>query len=173
MAILVALHVSSRQNANWVWGTFEHQLNPGRCDDLGCYDSFGATVPEVAPNLQAIDTQYGACEKSPALKALMTQAKLSPVWQNYCMKSTMVDYSAPDGTPYALGNSVIERIVGGGTVVASSCISCHVYASFDSTGGVNQALEGILPYNPTGEPIPAVLEGSLKFDFSWGVLNAP
>ena len=29
---LVSLHVSSRQNPNWVWGTFEHQMNPGRCE---------------------------------------------------------------------------------------------------------------------------------------------
>ena len=39
---LVAMHVSSRQNPNWVWGTFEHQINPGRCDTIGCFDSFGA-----------------------------------------------------------------------------------------------------------------------------------
>lgn len=31
----------------------------------------------------------------------------------------------------------------------------------------------ILPYNPTGNPIPAVLNGSLQYDFMWGVLLAP
>jgi hypothetical protein len=39
---LISLHVSSRQNPNWVWGTFEHEMNPGRCDYIGCVDSFGA-----------------------------------------------------------------------------------------------------------------------------------
>jgi hypothetical protein len=169
---VVALHVSSRQNPNWVWGSFEHQLNPGRCDDLGCYDSFGATRPVVEPNRSAINTQYGPCTKSPALKALMAGAQLSPVWQNYCLKSSQVDYTAPDGTPYALGNSVIERIVGNGTVVASSCIACHVYASFNAYGQVPPAAQAMLPYNPTGAPIPAVLQGALKFDFMWGVLLA-
>jgi hypothetical protein len=113
---LVALHVSSRQNANWVWGTFEHEMNPGRCDSIGCFDSFGAVIPAVAPNKTAVNTQYGACAKTQALQTMMDNAKLSSVWQNYCLKSTEVDYTATDGTPYALGSSVIERITGNGTV---------------------------------------------------------
>jgi hypothetical protein len=170
---LVALHVSSRQNPNWVWGSFEHQLNPGRCDSMGCFDSFGAERPVVLPNKTAVNTQYGACLKTPTLKTLMARAGLSPVWENYCLKSTQVTYNAPDGTPYVLGNSVIERIVGNGTVAASSCIACHVYASFGSNGQTTAAAIAMLPYNPTGTPIPAVLAGSLQFDFMWGVLKAP
>ena len=170
---LVSLHVSSRQNTNWVWGSFEHMMTPGRCDDIGCWDTFGAVKPAFPPNHKKINTQYGPCQKSPALKALMTAANLSPVWENYCLKSTMVDYTAPDGTPYALGNSVIERIVGNGTVAASSCIACHVYASFGANGQPTGAATAMLPYNPTGKPIPAVLQGSQKFDFMWGVLLAP
>lgn len=170
---VVSLHVSSRQNPNWVWGSFEHRLTPGRCDDLGCFDSFGATVPEVLPNRSAINTDYGPCDKTEPLLTLMKQAGLSPVWQNYCLKSTQVDYLAPDGTPTALGNAVIERIVGNGTVVASSCIACHAYASFGANGQPSKAATAMLPYNPTGAPIPAVLEGSLQFDFMWGVLLAP
>jgi len=170
---LVSLHISSRQNANWVWGSLEHELNPGRCDDLGCYDTFGAVEPVVLPNRFQVNSQYGSCDKSAALQLLMSNAQLSPVWQNYCMKSTQVDYSAADGTPYALGNSVIERITGNGTVVASSCIACHVYASFGSDGAPTKAATAMLPFNPTGEPIPAVLDGALKFDFMWGVVHAP
>lgn len=170
---VVSLHVSSRQNANWVWGTFEHQYNPGRCDSIGCFDTFGAVLPVAPPNQATINTQYGACAKSEALAAVLREANLSPVWSNYCMKSTQVDYVAADGTPYVLGNSVIERIVGNGTVAASSCIGCHVYASFGSTGAPTTAATNMLPYNPTGAPIPAVLDNSLQFDFSWGVLLAP
>jgi hypothetical protein len=170
---VVSLHVSSRQNPNWVWGTFEHQLNPGRCDDLGCFDTFGSTVPAVFPNRKTINSQYGACPKTRQLQTLMARANLAPAWQNYCLKATMVDYRAPDGTPYALGNSVIERIVGNGTVAASSCISCHSYASFGANGKTASAAVAMLPYNPTGEPIPAVLDGSIQFDFMWGVLLAP
>jgi hypothetical protein len=170
---LVALHVSSRQNPNWVWGTLEHQYNPGRCDSIGCFDSFGAVTPVVPPSKAAINTQYGECAKTGRLKELMSKAGLAPVWGNYCLKSTQVDYNAPDGTPTALGNSVIERITGNGTVAASSCIGCHVYASFGANGATTNAAKAMLPYNPTGNPVPAALAGSLKFDFMWGVLLAP
>ena len=170
---LVSVHVSSRQNPNWVWGTFEHELNPGRCDDIGCYDTFGATRAEVPPDHATINTQYGACEKSPALARLMGEARVSLVWQHYCLKSTQVDYMGEDGLPSVLGNSVIERITGNGTVAASSCIACHQYASYGADGAVPPAALAILPYNPTGNPIPAVLTDARKFDFTWGVLNAP
>lgn len=170
---VVSLHVSSRQNPNWVWGTFEHKNNPGRCDYLGCLDSFGAVIPVVKPNRAEYNTQYGACEKTEALKTIMAEANLSPVWENYCMKSTMVDFAAPDGTPYALGNSVIEAITGNGTVVASSCITCHYYASFGVEGKTLKNVSAILPFNPTGKPIPGILDESIQFDFMWGVLLAP
>lgn len=170
---LVSLHVSSRQNPNWVWGTFEHQMNPGRCDYIGCFDTFGATIPAVDPNRTEYNTQYGLCPKTEPLKTLMAEANLSPVWENYCLKSTQVDYTAPDGTPYVLGNSVIEGITGNGTVAASSCIACHGYASFGPTGAPRSTVTAMLPFNPTGELIPGVLDGSLQFDFMWGVLLAP
>lgn len=39
----------------------------------------------------------------------MVKANLGPVWENYCLKSTEVDFTAANGTPYALGNSVRHR----------------------------------------------------------------
>jgi len=169
---VVAMHVSSRQNPNWVWGTFEHQMNPGRCDYIGCFDTFGAQTDSVPPNTKAYNTQYGVCSKTSQLKTLMASAHLSPVWENYCLKSTQVDYTAQDGTPYVLGNSVIEGIVGNGTVAASSCISCHAYASFGPDGAPTARARGMLPFNPTGKPIPGVLDGSHTFAFMWGLLEA-
>ena len=38
---LIALHISSKDTPNWVWATFEHVANPGRCDFTGCNDSYG------------------------------------------------------------------------------------------------------------------------------------
>ena len=169
---LVAVHVSSKQNANWVWGTFEHQLNPGRCDSIGCSDSFGAYIPKVPPNKSVINTQYGACPKTQKVKALMAEANMATVWENYCLKATQVDYSAPDGTPYVLGNTVTEGIVGNDTISGSSCITCHAYASFGSNGKPMASATAALAINPTGEPIPAVLDGSVQFDFMWGILLA-
>jgi hypothetical protein len=45
---LVALHISSKDVPNWVWATFEHVNNPGRCDYTGCNDSFGYDSPDAA-----------------------------------------------------------------------------------------------------------------------------
>ncbi|MBN9673576.1 hypothetical protein [Roseibium aggregatum] len=39
--ILLAFHVSTKDLPNWFWATFEHVANQGRCDWLGCNDSFG------------------------------------------------------------------------------------------------------------------------------------
>jgi hypothetical protein len=38
---LLSMHVSSKDIPNWVWTTFEHVRNRGRCDFIGCNDSFG------------------------------------------------------------------------------------------------------------------------------------
>lgn len=170
---LVSLHVASRQNKNWVWGTFEHQMTPGRCDGIGCFDSFGAEIPAVLPNRTMANTQYGACPKTPALKTMMMKANLAAVWENYCLKSTEVDFTAANGVPYVLGNQVIEGIVGDGTISASSCIACHVYASFGPNGTPPSSATAMLPFNPTGKPIPGVLAGASQFSFMWGVTLAP
>ena len=169
---VVSMHVASRQNPNWVWGTFEHQMNPGRCDYIGCYDTFGAQTAEVQPQKSDLNSQYGACAKTSQLKALMAKANVPSVWENYCLKSTQVDYVAADGTPYVLGNSVIEGVAGNGTVAASSCITCHRYASFGADGVPTESALKILPFNPTGKPIPGVLAGSRTFAFMWGVAEA-
>jgi hypothetical protein len=170
---LVSLHVASRQNPNWVWGSFEHEMTPGRCDYIGCYDSFGAQLPVVPPNKASFNAQYGTCPKTQQLKYLMAKAGIGQVWENYCLKSSEVGYTAADGTPYVLGNSVIEGIVGNGTVAASSCITCHSYASFGADGSPTPAAKAILPFNPTGKTIEPVLANSLPFSFMWGVLLAP
>lgn len=43
--ILLSLHISSKDIPNWVWVTFEHVNNQGRCDLIGCTDSFGYRAP--------------------------------------------------------------------------------------------------------------------------------
>ena len=46
---LVAVHISSKDLPNWVWTTFEHVNNLGRCDYTGCNDSYGFTSPDEVP----------------------------------------------------------------------------------------------------------------------------
>lgn len=170
---VVSLHVASKKNPQWVWATFEHQFNPGRCDTMGCYDSFGAIKGTVLPNKNIPNTQYGVCKKTPQLLATMQQAGLETVWQNYCLKSSMVDFVAKDGTPLILGNSVTERIQENGSISTQSCISCHSYASFGSNGLTTSEASAMLAFQPVGRTMAEPLKGSKLYDFMWGLLNAP
>lgn len=47
--MLMAFHVSSKDIPRWVWTTFEHKDNPGRCDFTGCNDSFGFSAKVLKP----------------------------------------------------------------------------------------------------------------------------
>jgi hypothetical protein len=167
---LVSFHFSTKQIKEWVWADFEHQKNPGRCDDIGCYDSFGAIDANVAPKTP-LEQQYGECKKTPAVLAMFTNAGISPVWQNYCLKGSQITFTRQDGQATKLGNSVIEAINAGVPVNDSSCITCHAYASFDKTGKANfSALGG----NFVGKVDPSKLAGFVTNDFLWGnVLISP
>ena len=46
---LLSFHVSSKDIPNWVWLTFEHVDNLGRCDYTGCNDSYGFASPDTLP----------------------------------------------------------------------------------------------------------------------------
>jgi hypothetical protein len=46
-------------------------------------------------------------------------------------------------------------------------------ASFGPNGAPTAAAKGMLPFNPTGKPIPGVLAGSKTLAFMWGVAYKP
>ena len=146
---LVALHVTTKLIPNWTWATFEHADNRGRCDLMGCRDGFGATVPLIAANASP-NGRYPACEKTPALAAMIAQAKLAAVFSNYCLKGTQNDFVTATGLPTLLGNSVTEF----GFANTSSCISCHARASVDATGGPAQGFGFMQAPDRTPENCP-------------------
>jgi hypothetical protein len=159
---LLGFHVSTKQIKNWVWSDFEGQLNPGRCDVIGCRDSFGAVIPEVKPKGQPYQF-YGECQKSDALKGMLQNAGTDPIWNNYCLKGSQVTF-VQNGAPTKLGNSIIEPLNANVPIADSSCITCHGYASFDSTGRGNI---GPLSQNLTGDIDPAKMQNFLGYDFLW------
>jgi hypothetical protein len=164
---LVSLHLSSKEIPNWVWASFEHQQNPGRCDTMGCYDSFGARKPAVAPVATA-NGQYGACVKTPAVHKLFKDAKLDDVWSNYCLKSSQIDVVSKKGTSLMLGDSFTERIAASVPINQSSCMSCHAAAAVTSTGAAYTVLLNNSPMGKVTLPPDAV-----AVDFIWGILAAP
>ncbi|MBC7908024.1 MAG: hypothetical protein H7Y60_14950 [Rhodospirillaceae bacterium] len=190
---LVAMHIMAKQVPLWTWGTFEYVDNPGRCDFIGCKDSFGAKTSYVAP-AAATGGFYSACQPTPALKALFkTLGGTDTTFINsYCLKGSQPDYVAADGMPSLLGNSVTEK----GFVQSSSCITCHARASAASDGSNPSgfgAKPGVTPpvsYNGAPDPtwfyntatlnpdelwqweqtgkIPPAAIKLLPLDFSWG-----
>jgi hypothetical protein len=170
---LVAFHFSTKQIKEWVWADFQHQKNPGRCDYIGCHDSFGAVDANVAPK-KSLEQQYGECKKSEVLLAMFTNGGINPVWQNYCLKGSQISF-VKDGKPVLLGNSVIEEINAGVPIEQSSCITCHQYASsFKAAGEPNgDALDPSKNQHLIGKADPGVLKGYVTNDFLWGNLFAP
>lgn len=128
---LVSMHVISKLVPNWTWATFEHKDNPGRCDILGCRDSFGAQQPFVAP-VSPVESRdhYPDCVKSAELTALFAKAKIDPAYVNYCLKGSQTDFTDATGLAIRLGNSVTEQSF----VSQASCMTCHGRAAFDVTG---------------------------------------
>ena len=165
---LAGMSVQSKQMPNWLWMTFEHRSNPGRCDVIGCHDDFGAVpanvVPERYPN-----ADYGPCAKTPALKAMLASHRIDAIWNNYCLKGTQVAFLTPDGRRTLLSNSVIERMNKGVCVEKTSCISCHAYAAFNAIGTPNA---GVLESSPTGAVRAELLNGYKTYDYMWGLLAA-
>jgi hypothetical protein len=183
---LVSMHVISKQVPNWTWATFEHRYNPGRCDIIGCHDSLGAQTPLVPP--QSTPGQiYPDCTKSAALGALLAAADIEPVYVNYCLKGSQVDFVDNAGLDIRLGNSVTED----GFVASSSCITCHGRAAFDRDGQVTSPagfvnvnvrppigpLGPLLPtwyWSFTGQPpifegMPGLTRTGTSADFVWSI----
>jgi hypothetical protein len=165
---LLGLAISSKQVKDWLWATWEHELSPGRCDDIGCRDKFGAADADVKPknvNGGAPNQYYGKCERSKAGKALLDAAGLGAVWENYCLKGSQITFT-DKSEPTVLGNSVVERINAGVPIPQSSCITCHSYAGFANDGTPNGVFGGI------GDTNKAHLQGIRQNDFLWGLLGA-
>jgi len=130
---LVALHVISKEVPNWTWATFEHWKNPGRCDEIGCHDAFGAVAADVTANARP-DRGYASCTHTTALKEMFAKAGLADIWLNYCLKGSQTNFITNTGAAALLGNSVSETLHAGITPPRSSCMTCHAEAASDKDG---------------------------------------
>jgi len=141
--VLLSMHIMSKLVPNWTWATFEHQDNPGRCNIVGCRDSFGAEQALV-PATSSADpdqTHYAKCAKSAALTAMFSAVPHDPAFESYCLKGSMADFTDQSGRSFVVGNSVTEQ----GFVSSSSCMGCHGIAATNSAGGSPNG-NGNLPF---------------------------
>lgn len=139
---LAGFHIVSHALPNWVWTTFEHIKNPGRCDYIGCEDSYGVKPHFIEPNKIVVQKEYPPGKMTPALKQLFNRFDLPEIFKNYQLRGTQTEYSDVKGNPTILGNSVLENNM----VQTSSCISCHAMATLN--GGDNSYLTVSMPLPP-------------------------
>ena len=168
---LIAMHISSKALPNWFWATFEWVGNYGRCDYIGCHDSFGVCPHTVEPK-QQINQPYPPGKLTPQLLALFEKKGLtgewSKEWQNYRLKGSQFDFTDSTGQPLLLGNSITEQ----GFVPTASCITCHSRAAVTSKGKDSYPLAGFRPSLPgVGEPRSEKEVGLAEIKFPSGPLN--
>jgi hypothetical protein len=128
--VLVGMHIMSKAVPNWTWATWEWEGNPGRCDYLGCDDSFGVNPPNVDSNPQPTPQPYPPGELTSELLSLFQKYNLSPEWQHYRLKGSQTNFIDATGRTTLLGNSYTEA----GFVQTSSCIGCHGSAAANAQG---------------------------------------
>ena len=194
---LIAMHVISKQVPNWTWATFEHWANPGRCDFIGCRDTFGAATEWIPPVNQGPDNQgtlYANCGKTDAVQQLLSGAGAAAVFGNYCLKGSQTDFTDNNGLAVRMANSVTEW----GFVDEGSCMTCHGLANFQAdgtptTGGGFDPNPHVGPIDPTyfwnaggvspgqgtsvpvvdqpvpGVPTPGLTRKAMSADFVWSI----
>ena len=148
---LDGFHLVSKVLPNWFWSTFEHKDNLGRCDAIGCRDSFGCT-PQVIPPHKQQDQPYPPGQLTQPLLEMFAKAQLGDIWQNYRLKGTMVTFTDASGRPNLLGSSVLEP----NFEAQSSCMTCHTRASTsNNTTGMSTGLGIVSSITPLGGHIGA------------------
>lgn len=161
---MAGMHISSKLMPDWIWATFEPQnmtTNPNRCVTFGsCNDPWGS-VPATSNGGTA-----GFTKQTPALQALMTQAKLAPEFANYRMDGVQTTFGTA-ANPTLLGNSVIEGENVGMKKGTASCITCHSVSSIKNDG-----TDGLTLLNNQVGPKFAVPAGWIARDFVWSLAMA-
>ena len=89
----------------------------------------------------------------------MEAANLNPVFRNYRLKGSQIDFTDSMGEPTLLGNSVTEY----GFVPTASCITCHCRAGVDWNGQKPANLR-IFGEKLSGQTFNGALDPELFYD---------
>jgi hypothetical protein len=140
--VLVAMHVTTKEIANWTWATFWWQN--------------GKNPPNSLPG--SIDDMPDA-------------SKVKDPWRNYAMcvsDSMVVPATDPKDKPVVCFNPYLETSQTDG--LDSNCMSCHAMARIpiaDSTPNVYPPT--YLPNDLVDLGDPAIFAGETKTDFVWAI----
>lgn len=179
---LDGFHLVSKALPSWFWSTFEHVDNLGRCDAIGCRDTFGSNPAIIAPHMEG-DRPYPPGKLTKEVSAMFAKANLADIWKQYRLKGTMVTFSDDMGRPNLLGSSVLEP----NFEAQSSCMTCHTRASTsNNTTGLSAGLGIVESITPLGgnigtpdpswfftNSVPPATSARVVFrtDFLWGLTD--
>ena len=164
---LVAFHFSTKQIKQWVWADFEHPKNPGRCDYIGCHDSFGAADANVAPK-KPNEQQYGEMqEKARRIRDVYQRGHQQGVGELLPQGVSDFVRKGRQGRPARkLRDRSHQCRRADRKIIIHK--TCHQYASFKGDGGANfKALD----LSPVGKVDPDLLKGYVTNDFLWGSIT--
>lgn len=169
---LYAFHIVSKALDTWVWTTWNQADTPGRCDYIGCRDTFGSDPAYIPPHRE-MGQPYDPGKLTPRALRLLEEAGLGDELRHYRLMGTMVTYTDAAGRPNLLGNAELEPTFGN----SSSCMTCHAMASFSAAGSnldflkSTQPLQGFVGtpdpdwfYAPSSAPARPLV---YRTDFMW------
>lgn len=167
---LVSFHISTKDTPNWLWATFEHADNPGRCDYSGCSDAYGFATADAVGTGQAVnftaaktrcddlllpgwvyDTgkRYAGGTITGNLAAIFRglgigtkpNTTTTPTRYDTAWSSYRLKGSQTDFVD-SMGRPTIlgNSVTEGGFEQSSSCITCHGRASTDGHGTIPLSL---------------------------------
>lgn len=137
---LVAMHVTTKEIANWTWATFWWQNGKNPPND---FPGSVADMPDAY--------------------------KVKGPWRNYAMcisNSMVVPATDPKGKPVVCFNPYLETNQADG--LNSNCMSCHAMARLPQTGP-GPYPETYLPNGFVDLADPKIFGGATKTDFVWSI----
>lgn len=143
--VLVAMHITTKEIANWTWATFWWQN--------------GTNPPNKFPG--SVDDMPDA-------------SQVKGVWRNYamCVGDSMVfPVNDPKGKPVVCFNPYLETAQTDG--LNSNCMSCHAMARVPITAATPNVYPATYVPNGWVDPSnPAIFGGETKADFVWAIQNS-
>jgi hypothetical protein len=140
--VAVAMHVTTKEIANWTWATFWWQN--------------GQNPPNSFPG---------------SVDGMPDATKIKGPWRNYAMcvaDSTVFPVTDPKGKPVVCFNPYLETGVTDG--LDSNCMSCHARARMPVRSSPYPAT--YLPNGFIDLADPAIFGGATKLDFVWAIQNS-
>lgn len=174
IAILVGMHVTTRETTRWAWQTFWWSANPGQP-----YTPSSSTIAAVRPSvLDAAASHYAMAV------AYQMVAPAQPINGGKSVGAPVIAYNPhleavfPPSTFQAKGSiddngTIITNEYG----VQTNCMSCHGQAQYQSTPGYYKVDGGANRENPYAADYYFSLNdpsfnGKLQLDFAWSILGS-